>query len=542
MALEQTPTGEQNLQICEAAGTLAIDLGSTTTVVAFQSAQTAGPQLLELGAISRSPGQVPSLIWAKGADDPSPLVGRQVLDAGLEDSDAPQLLRDFKRKIGAPSAAPSAANHLSPEAAAELLLQQIWTRLPEGLQIQRLVLTAPVEHYRGYRHWLMQASEHLPVNEVALVDEPTAAALGAGLAPGARLLVVDIGGSTIDLSLVALEGGEGRAAPLAQLLRFGGRSLNNSRQALRCAKVLGKAGITLGGRDLDRWIVDHLHHDASKAKATPPAALLNAAERLKCRLSAPELGEQTSLTELAVTDQSAPLELQLNRQQLETLLENRGLLAVLDDLLEQTLAGARQNNCDPSMLQGVLPVGGGAQLPLLRRWFNERLGGVPLLHAPPVEAVAAGALSLTPGVRVRDVLQRGVSLRCWDRRTGTHHWHPLFVAGQTWPTEAPFTLVLAASQDQQQTIELVLGEPDTESRHDVVFVNGLPTLRDSSGAPEVRPWGSPTIHVPLSQPGETGQDCLRLAFRLNEDAQLLMEGADLRTGETLASRVLGPVR
>ena len=132
MALEQTPTGEQNLQICEAAGTLAIDLGSTTTVVAFQSAQTAGPQLLELGAISRSPGQVPSLIWAKGADDPSPLVGRQVLDAGLEDSDAPQLLRDFKRKIGAPSAAPSAANHLSPEAAAELLLQQIWTRLPEG--------------------------------------------------------------------------------------------------------------------------------------------------------------------------------------------------------------------------------------------------------------------------------------------------------------------------------------------------------------------------------------------------------------------------
>ena len=118
----------------------------------------------------------------------------------------------------------------------------------------------------------------------------------------------------------------------------------------------------------------------------------------------------------------------------------------------------------------------------------------------------------------------------------------MFVAGQTWPTEAPFTLVLAASQDQQQTIELVLGEPDTESRYDVVFVNGLPTLRDSSGAPEVRPWGSPTIHVPLSQPGETGQDCLRLAFRLNEDAQLLMEGADLRTGETLASRVLGPVR
>ena len=540
MALEQTPAGEQNLQICDAAGTLAIDLGSTTTVVAFQSPQTNGPQLLVLEAITRSPGQVPSLIWAQGADDPCPLVGRQVLDAGLEDNDAPQLLRDFKREIGSPNGKPSAPNTLSPEAAAEVLLQQIWRRLPPELKIQRLVLTAPVEHYRGYRHWLMQASEHLPVDEVALVDEPTAAALGAGLRPGARLLVVDMGGSTIDLSLVALEGGEGRAAPLAQLLRFGGRSLENSRQALRCAKVLGKAGITLGGRDLDRWIVDHLGN--GMAIATPTAASLNAAERLKCRLSAPQLGEHTSLTELVVTDDSPPWELKLTRHQLETLLEERGLLAVLDDLLEQTLAGARQHGCQPSELQGVLPVGGGAQLPLLRRWFNTRLAGVPLLHAPPVEAVAAGALSLTPGVRVRDVLQRGVSMRCWDRRTGTHHWHPLFVAGQTWPTETPFTLVLATSQDQQQTIELVLGEPENQARHDVVFVNGLPTLRDSSGPPVVRPWESSTIHLPLGQPGELGQDCLRLAFRLDEEAQLLMEGTDLRTGEPLPARVLGPVR
>ena len=45
------------------------------------------------------------------------------------------------------------------------------------------------------------------------------AAIGAGLPPGSRVLVVDLGGGTIDLSLVALEGGEGKAAPLAQLLR-----------------------------------------------------------------------------------------------------------------------------------------------------------------------------------------------------------------------------------------------------------------------------------------------------------------------------------
>ena len=105
--------------------------------------------------------------------------------------------------------------------------------------------------------------------------------MGAGLPAGSTLLVVDLGGSTLDLALVALEGGEGRAAPIAQLLRLGGRSLgDNSRQMLRTAKVLGKAGLRLGGRDIDRWIVDRCC-PGQPANST----LLNAAERLKCRLS-----------------------------------------------------------------------------------------------------------------------------------------------------------------------------------------------------------------------------------------------------------------
>ena len=39
-------------------GTLAIDLGSTTTVVAFQSHDNPTAQLVELSPISRRPGEV----------------------------------------------------------------------------------------------------------------------------------------------------------------------------------------------------------------------------------------------------------------------------------------------------------------------------------------------------------------------------------------------------------------------------------------------------------------------------------------------------
>ena len=48
---------------------------------------------------------------------------------------------------------------------------------------------------------------------------------------------------------------------------------------------------------------------------------------------------------------------------------------------------------------------------------------MPLRLERPVEAVALGALRLTPGVTVKDVLQRGVSLRCWDQRSAEHRWH-----------------------------------------------------------------------------------------------------------------------
>ena len=41
-------------------GTLAIDLGSSTTVVVFQKENGQPPELLDLPPISRAPGEIPS--------------------------------------------------------------------------------------------------------------------------------------------------------------------------------------------------------------------------------------------------------------------------------------------------------------------------------------------------------------------------------------------------------------------------------------------------------------------------------------------------
>ena len=523
--------GEEKLQHSDQrGGTLAIDLGSTTTVVAYQGATSTTADLLNLPAICSRAGEIPSLVWEASQ---RPLIGRQVLESGLNDAVDSRLHRDFKGRIGQANA----PEHDAARWAGEQLLQQIWSRLPSDLPVERLVLTAPVECYRAYRSWLLQACTTLPVAEIALVDEPTAAAMGAGLPAGSTLLVVDLGGSTLDLALVALEGGEGRAAPIAQLLRLGGRNLgDNSSQMLRTAKVLGKAGLRLGGRDIDRWIVDRCC--PGQPASTP---LLNAAERLKCRLSDTALAEREPLMELAVDEREHVL--RLSRSELNALLLERGFGDALEQLLESCLAGGRRNNCSLEDLEGVVAVGGGAQLPLLRQWLSEHTAPAPLLTPPPVEAVALGALQLTPGVAIRDVLQHGVSLRFWDQRSNSHRWHPLFVAGQPWPSPAPLELVLAASRTGQRSLELVLGEPIPQGSHSVVFIDGLPTLQEqTAGEVSHQPWPGIELVLPLDPAGEQGEDCLRLRWSIDQEAQLQLEINDLRSGRTWSQPTLGAVR
>ncbi|MEB3265357.1 MAG: Hsp70 family protein [Cyanobacteriota bacterium] len=517
-------------------GTLAIDLGSSTTVVAWQ-ADGQSPQLLSLAPYSLDdPPLVPTLLWQSSPDQATPLIGRQVLDAHRADGSEPGLCRDFKRSIGA-GLGPTDRSWLSPEQAGALLLRRLWEALPVGLDPRRLVLTAPVEAYQGYRQWLQQASIDLPVSEVALVDEPTAAAIGSGLPPGARVLVVDVGGGTIDLSLVALDGGEGRAAPIAQLLRFAGRDLLRSGQALRCARVIGKAGLPIGGRDIDRWILEALMPEGFLVPPLP-ARLLRLAEELKCQLSD---GEEAMRVWLP--PEGGAQELRLSRRTLEQLLHRHGLIEALDGLLESVRAAARREGSDLATIDAVLPVGGGSRIPLIRRWLQERCAGIPLRDERPVEAVALGALALTPGVRLRDVLARGVALRCWDRRSGGHHWHPLFVAGQSWPTDQPLELVLACSRDGQRQMELVLGEPLAEERAEVVFEAGLPRLRRrAAGAGPVSPWPGAAPHLDLDPPGQVGHDRLRLAFAIDGQGQLVVGGQDLLSDRPLPTLTLGPVR
>ena len=519
-------------------GTLAIDLGSSTTVVVFQKENGQHPELLELPPISRSPGEIPSLIWKSSEKEEPYLIGQQIIDLNLINEKENNLSQDFKRWIGSTEIEPIYDSKITPEKAGEILIHNIWKEVSKKVNIKRLVLTAPVDTYREYRTWLVNVCNSLEVKEIALVDEPTAAAMGAGLEPGSTLLVLDFGGSTIDMSIVALEGGEGQASPIAQLVRFDGNNLEGkSTQVLRTAKVLGKSGLRLGGKDIDRWIFHHL-----LPEETPTNSILRKAEELKCELSNTNIKETLVITKKVNNIQNEEKFLKLSKKGLEELLIEKGLLKSIEKLFIQTINSAKRNSFELKDLDSVVLVGGGSRIPLIKNYLSDICNSIPFLTPPPIEAIALGALHLTPGVQIKDVLNKGVSLRCWNKKNEKHIWHPLFLAGQTWPTNKPLEIILAASINSQLSIDLIIGEPQEEGSNEIIYTNGLPTLKTIESKDKIKKITNTIISIPVDPPGEIGQDCIKLIFNINDNCQLEVEGVDLRNNKEITKQNLGEIR
>ena len=519
-------------------GTLAIDLGSSTTVVVFQKENGQPPELLDLPPISRAIGEIPSLIWKSSEKEESYLIGQQIIDLNLINEKENNLSQDFKRWIGSTEIEPIYDSKITPEKAGEILIHSIWEKVSQKVNIKRLVLTAPVDTYREYRTWLVKVCNSLEVKEIALVDEPTAAAMGAGLEPGSTLLVLDFGGSTIDMSIVALEGGEGQASPIAQLVRFDGNNLEGkSTQVLRTAKVLGKSGLRLGGKDIDRWIFHHLLPEEN-----PTNSILRKAEELKCELSNTNIKETLVITKKVNNIQNEEKFLKLSKKGLEELLIEKGLLKSIEKLFIQTINSAKRNSFELKDLDSVVLVGGGSRIPLIKNYLSDICNSIPFLTPPPIEAIALGALHLTPGVQIKDVLNKGVSLRCWNKKNEKHIWHPLFLAGQTWPTNKPLEIILAASINSQLSIDLIIGEPQEEGSNEIIYTNGLPTLKTIESKDKIKKITNTIISIPVDPPGEIGQDCIKLIFNINDNCQLEVEGVDLRNNKEITKQNLGEIR
>ena len=260
-------------------GTLAIDLGNTNTVVAFQDQKDINSVLVEIPNITSSPGVIPTAVWF---DEPSQIlkIGISAIKMRNNSNSDKYYYSNFKRLIGNPNEKINQRNILNPAECGEKFFKLLLANIPQKYEIKRLVLTAPIDTYKGYREWLINLCGEISVDEIALVDEPTAASLGINVPFGSKIMTLDIGGSTIDMNIVKLEGGEGKSVPIAELLKFKGIDVSPiSKQKVRSAEIISKTGSKIGGKDIDQWIVDYF------IPGNNYVTNLLKAEEIKCKLS-----------------------------------------------------------------------------------------------------------------------------------------------------------------------------------------------------------------------------------------------------------------
>ncbi|NEP16936.1 MAG: Hsp70 family protein [Leptolyngbya sp. SIO4C1] len=519
--------------------TLAIDFGTSNTVVTRWNSALQQPELLRLPdltwQVGSNPPQIPSLIYVEDAVQGKVTIGQAVRDRGLDTAHSQRFFRNFKRGIGVP------IQGFMPELDGRpLSFEQLgtWflTQLIQAIQAQEaapldsLILTVPVDSFEAYRHWLGQLCTELAVEQVRMLDEPTAAALGYGLTGDQTLLVIDFGGGTLDFSLVQLTGAADRK-PLGFVLKWGQKSMaDRTNQRVKTAQVLAKSGENLGGADIDSWLADYFQ--AHQGLPISPLTL-RLAEQLKIQLS-----ERPAATEAYFDDETLEsYELQLDRAQFQQILQQRGLFERLEAQLTQVLQQARSQGVSKADIDAVLLVGGTAKIPAVQQWVKNAFESERVRCEQPFSAIAQGALQLQQ-IELQDFLYHGYGIRFWDRRNHCHGWHPIIQPGQAYPMATPINLVLGASVDNQPSIELIVGELGNDSSRTEVFFEGnrLITKRSSDGPTAVQPLndreGARSI-AQLQPLGFPGNDRIQVSFRIDSNRFLRITVEDLLTGQTL---------
>jgi molecular chaperone DnaK (HSP70) len=524
---------------------LAIDFGTTNSVVAQWNSDSDSADVLEVSPISDlrvedRPPLVPSLLYVDDATSGQFTTGQAVRAGKKHIQKDNRLFRNFKRGIVAtPAPDPRSIDGVdfADRDAGGAFIKEVLSALPhDGDEIQQLVLTAPVAAFEGYLAWLNEIIDDIAPDKIRVVDESTAAALGYAVTePGAVVLVFDFGGGTLDLSLVQLpEHQKHTGGFLRNLL-----SSDNSNK--KSARVIAKAGRVIGGSDIDQWLLAHVLQQTDLTPAdlgSSYAPLLTECELAKIALSTAE-----HITIDFDVDDTA-YSVSLSRDELEAILEENGFYSALRRVVDKVMYVARQRGIFREDIHYVLMVGGTSLMPSVQRTLGDYFTDMAVRADKPFTAVAEGALQLAAGYGLEDYLVHSYGLRYFDEDNETHAWDEIISMGSAYPIEKPIEVLLSAAHDNQESIEFVIGEIDTDSVSmiEVEYEDGQAVfVADASESEQkIIPMNEKDalrMLAKLDPPGQPGEARVKVDFTVDERRRLRMTVFDMMTNTLLLEDV-----
>lgn len=279
---------------------------------------------------------------------------------------------EVKRKMGLNTTVELGDRQCTPPQLSSYILQYLKEDAQAFLQekVGCAIITIPAYFNEAARRATREAGELAGLHVGMILDEPTAAALAYGVKGDRQetVLIYDLGGGTLDISIIEI-----------------------SQNHFEVLAIDGNP--QLGGRDFDRILCEyvcqtfkHKHKFDPSQDARLMARLWVACEAAKCDLS---YCMDSSVVIEAVTDK-LDIDIDIKRELLEELV--RPLVASSVVPIQRALAKA---NLEADEIDHILLVGGSTRMPLVRETVTKFFGRQPRHDINPDQCVALGAAVYT---------------------------------------------------------------------------------------------------------------------------------------------------
>jgi molecular chaperone DnaK len=347
-----------------------IDLGTSTSEIAIY--RNGAPRVLREVRGSDN-GRLPSVV---GINQQGQLVVGRPAESQL--ILRPELtVQEVKRRMGTADRVRLGMEEYSPQEISAFILRHLKEEAERltGFDVCDAVISVPAYFNDRQRQATIEAGELAGLNVVRIVNEPTAAALAYGVQrPGAEetVLVYDLGGGTLDVTLIELS--EGILDVLASTgnVQLGGKDFDE-----RLMKALAKQ--CLAEFDIN------LFDDARRR-----VKLKEASKRAKEDLSDAADVQVVMDNLLGPTNRVVDFAPTVTRHAFETLV--RDLLESTKAQIDEALAA---KGYVASQVTRVLPVGGSTKMPMVHRFLREMFPGkIVEQEIDSQEAVVLGAAIL----------------------------------------------------------------------------------------------------------------------------------------------------
>ncbi|HVI21461.1 MAG TPA: molecular chaperone DnaK, partial [Bacillus sp. (in: firmicutes)] len=379
-----------------------------------------------------------------------------------------------KRKMGTEFKFSVFGKQYTPQQISAFILQKIKKDAEAflGETVDKAVITVPAYFNDNQRQATKDAGEIAGLQVVRIINEPTAASLAFGLdkvQKDLKIVVFDLGGGTLDVTVMEMGGGVFQVKSTSGDTQLGGTDMDNS---------------------LVEFVLDEFKKQSGLDIRNDKAAMMRvreAAEKAKIELSN-VVTTEINLPFLAYDPATGPknLVLPITRAKLEELMR-----PIIERCRGPMLQALQDAKLTPPDIDKIILVGGPTRMPIVRQFISTVMSKEPEGGIDPMEAVAMGAAiqaAIIAGDVSTDILLVDVTPLTLGVEVLNGLKEPLIDRNTTIPTKKSKVFTTAADYQTAVTIHVVQGERAMAS--DCVSLG----MFNLSGLPPA-PRGVPQIEV-----------------------------------------------